>query len=371
MLPLGAMAVAVLLNGVQILLPAPAFVEQGRAWAPARAIFQRLNHKVTWEPAQQAMTVESDGRSVVFVVGAVPALGGEASSTELAPRRVGGTVYLPLQALRTLGLRVLWEPAAKQVLLTAPLALPAPTLAAILADPLTWSDQEVTLTGEYLGWDAEAFCYATRGGPPVSSGDWVLHNEDGAIYCSPGSPAPTRPQTASLAQVTSPLPAFTPYAALGQRLSVTGVIKLTRQAVPYLQFSQISRPAGVSGLTCRLVLDKLQHRPGDLVTWRLQLVNPHATRVSLEGFDEFIVSVADPSGNISVLTQSLGSLTRESGALAPSEELVLEGAMRLPEAACPGLYVIVGRISDQLGTYRREFEVQPPEPGILSKPQGD
>ncbi|MHB8996512.1 MAG: copper amine oxidase N-terminal domain-containing protein [Armatimonadota bacterium] len=371
MLPLGAIAVAVLLNGAQILLPAPAFVEQGRAWAPARAILQRLGHKVTWEPAQQAMIVQIEGRNVVFVVGTGPAIDGQALSTELPPRRVAGTVYLPLQALRALGLRVMWDSAAKQVLLTAPLALPTPTLAAILADPLTWADQEVTLTGEYLGWDAESFCYATRNGPPVSSGDWVLHNEDGAIYCRPGSPTPPRPHTASLAQVTSPLPAFTPYAALGQRLSVTGVIKLTRQAVPYLQFSQVGRPPGIPGLTCRLVLDRLQHRPGDLVTWRLQLVNPHATRVSLEGVENLLVSVADPTGNISILKQSFGFQTRESGALAPGEEIVLEGAVQLPEAACPGIYIIVGRISDQLGTYRREFEVQAQETGIASKPQGD
>ena len=371
MLPLGAMAVAVLLNGVQILLPAPAFVEQGRAWAPARAIIQRLGHKVTWVPAQQAMIVQIEGRKVVFAVGAVPAIDGQPGPSELAPRRVASTVYLPLQALRALSLRVMWDSAAKQVLLTAPLDLPAPTLAAILADPLTWADQEVTLTGEYLGWDAEAFCYATRNGPPVASGDWVLHNEDGAIYCSPGSPTPTAPRTASLARVASPLPAFTPYAALGQRLSVTGVIKLTRQAVPYLLFSRVARPLGIAGITCRLVLDKLQHRPGEVVKWRLQLVNPHATRVSLEGVEDLLVSVADPTGNISVLKRSLWSQTRESGALGPSEEIVLEGALQIPEAACPGIYIVVGRISDQLGTYRREFQVQPAEPDILSKPRGD
>ena len=105
--------------------------------------------------------------------------------------------------------------------------------------------------------------------------------------------------------------------------------------------------------------------------WRLQLVNPHATRVSLEGVEDLLVSVADPTGNISVLKRSLWSQTRESGALGPSEEIVLEGALQIPEAACPGIYIVVGRISDQLGAYRREFQVQPAEPDILSKPRGD
>jgi hypothetical protein len=195
----------------------------------------------------------------------------------------------------------------------------------------------------------------------------VLHNEDGAIYCSPGTSGPEEPQTASLAQVTSPLPNFTPYAALGQRFLVTGVVKLTGRAVPYLQFSRVSRPAGLPGLSCRLVVDKLQHRPGDLVTWRLQLANPHATRVSLEGADELLVSIADPGGNISVVKQSLSQQTHETGALAPAEELVLKGALKLSDAAIPGIYVIVGRISDELGTYRREFEVQPQEPVGVSR----
>ena len=371
MLPVGALAVAVLLNGAQILLPAPAFVEQGRTWAPARAILQRVGHKVRWDPAQQAMTVELGGKLAVFALGEVPTLDGQPLPTELGARRVEGTIYVPLQALRALGLRVMWDEGGKQVLLRAPLGLAAPTLAAILADPLAWSEQEVSLVGEYLGWNPYRFSFATRGGPPVSSGDWILHNEDGALYCSPGPVTPDKPTTASLSQITSPLPAFTPYAALGQRLSVTGTIKLTRQAVPYLEFARVSRPTGLAGVTCRLVLDRLQYRPGETVTWRVQIANPQATRVSLEGAAELLVSVADPEGSIFVVKRSLSAKTKEGNCLAPSEEIALEGSWELPATAAGGTYMILGRLSDQLGTYRRHFDVQPAEPDFQPSRHGE
>jgi len=106
MLPMGALAVALLLNGVQIVLPAPAFVDQGRTWAPARAVFERLGHKVQWNAAVQSMAIQLPGHAVVLQPGAAPILDGHPLRTDLAARMVGGTIYLPLLSRLQLGLRV-------------------------------------------------------------------------------------------------------------------------------------------------------------------------------------------------------------------------------------------------------------------------
>jgi len=371
MLPVGALAVAVLLNGVQIVLPAPAFVAQGRTWAPARAIFQRLGHKVQWDPAFLAMTIQLPGQPAVFQIGSPPTRGGQPMRTDLAARRVEGTVYVPLLALRELGLRVHWDTAARQVILAAQRGSGRANLAAILGDPPAWDGEEVTLTGEYLGWTPDRFSFTTKQGPPVSSGDWVLHNEDGSIYCSPGAAKAAPVAAASLSPVTSPLPALTPYAALGQRFAVTGTVRLTHQAIPYLEFTRLSRPVGLAGLTCRLVLSRQQYEPGQTLSYSLLIANPHPIRVALGGPWEALVSIVAPEGNMFVFKQSLPVKTNESAGLLAGEEISVPGTWVLPPEAASGDYWIVARLSDDVGTYRQCFTVQTQDAEGLRRVQGD
>lgn len=365
MLPLGAFAVALLLNGAQILLPAPAFVDHGRTWAPARAVFERLGDRVRWEPAQQAMIVHRDGHTAAFPLGVAPLLDGQPLPVDASARRVQGTVYVPLVALRALGLRVQWQPDGKRVLLQAPVAGRTATLAAILADPLAWDGQEVTLSGEYCGWDADPFYFATRLGPPVNSGDFVLHNADGSLYCSPAHAAAAAavPAAPSLARLTPTLPPLTPYAALGQRFAVTGTVKLTDKSVPYLLFSHLARPEGLAGVTCRLTLQKQQYRPCEAVRYDLLLANPQATRVVLGEQSEWLVSIAAPGGNIYVIKQSFPWQTKERGALAAGEQMTLQGVWRVPADAEAGTHALTARLSDDIGTYRGCFTVQPQREG--------
>lgn len=357
MLPVGAFAVALLLNGAQILLPAPAFVEHGRTWAPARAIFQRLGDNVRWDTAQRAMIIQRGEQHAVFTVGASPILDGQAQHLDATARRVGDTIYVPLVALRALGLKVQWDSEGKSVHLKAPTQATQGTLAAILADPLAWNDQEITLIGEYSGWDADPFCFATRQGPPVSSGDWVLHNEDGSIYCSPDLGAVT-PAAPSLTHVTSALPPLTPYTALGQRFAVTGTIKFTSKAIPYLLFSTVRRPVGVAGVTRRLVLDRQEYEPGEKVAYTILLANPQPTRVVVGEQREWLVSISGPDGQMFVSKESFSGQAIPAGALAAGEQIVLRGAWTPLEDAAPGIYVIAARLNDEFGTYRRCFTVQ-------------
>lgn len=357
MLPLGAFAVAVLLNGVQIWLPAPAFVEQGRTWAPARPIFQRLGHRVTWDAGSAVMTIRAGDREALFPIGSSPSVDGTALPAALAARRVDGTIYVPLMALRQLGLKVQWDELNRSVRLSGGVeATGRPSLAAVLADPPAWVGREVTIAGEYAGWTADRFHFATRQGPPVSSGDWVLHNEDGAIYCHAGPASAAVSRSPSLTPLTSPLPSFTPYAAAGRRITASGTICLSSQAIPYLQYSTVAPTPGRHGITCRLTPGRLQYQAGQTVTWTVVIGNLGQQTQSLTG-GGCQVSLRTPNADIVVIKQSSGARTSVGGAIDDAVELQVSGSYALPPDGLMGQYALSLWIDDEIFSYPSFFEV--------------
>lgn len=357
MLPIGAFAVAVFLGGVQILLPAPAFVEQGRTWAPARAILQRAGYTVRWEPAQRQMLLALPDRSLV-----IPTTGGlpDPSSPHppLCGRNVNGVVYLSLPALRQLGFRVGWNHAQRRVeLQSAAGAVSEAGLAPILADPPAWVGREVVVTGEYLGWGPDRFHFATGLGPPVGSGDWVLHNDDGAIYCSP-APTPPGPAVASLATLGGGSQRFTPYGRVGRRVVVQGVVRLAPSALPYLAYTSASLPEGAAAIACRIVPDKHRYRVGERVSWTISLGNPRPGRWSLKS-SEALIALRGPQGDVSMIQHSLPDLSRGSQiALAPGSETVTEGLFSSGQVVLPGRYSLTVRIDDEVSSYPAYFEME-------------
>jgi hypothetical protein len=243
MLPPGAFAVALFISGAQIMLPAPAFVEQGRVWAPGREVLVRLGCPVRWDTARRALVAMRGEETLVFAEVPPPWPTPATPAEARFARRVGNLLYLPLIALRACGLRPTWEAGRRRVVIRDPTPVPV-SLAAILYNPAQWLDRTVLLSGDYLGWDSYPFCYATAGGPPVSSGDWVLRTEDGALYCTPDlSPTPL-PAQAGLAPAQPAAPLLTPYSALGRRLSVTGIVALTPAGTPYLRHGAVSLLTG-------------------------------------------------------------------------------------------------------------------------------
>lgn len=357
MLPIGAFAVAVFLGGVQILLPAPAFVEQGRTWAPARAILQRAGYTVRWQPAQQQMLLALPDRSLAIpTTGALPDL--STPHPPLCGRRVNGTVYLSLPALRQLGFGVSWDHTQRRVeLQTAPGTASDAGLAPILADPPAWVGREVIVTGEYGGWGPDRFHFATALGPPVGSGDWVLHNDDGAIYCSP-APAPTAPASASLSPLGAGSQRFTPYARLGRRVVVQATVRLAANALPYLAYVSTSQPEGAAGIACRIVPDRQRYGQGETVSWTISLWNPGPGRWSLKG-TEAVIALRGPQGDVSMLKHSLANLSTDGiVALAPGLEVTSEGVFAPSQVALPGRYSLTVRVDDEVTSYPAYLEME-------------
>jgi hypothetical protein len=356
MLPAGAFAVVLILGGAQIMLPAPAFVEQGRVWAPAREVLQRLGYHVRWQAEPRALVATRDEQSITFPEvpppWPVPTTPSEARYT----RRQGAVLYVPLLALRELGLRATWEPATRRVIIRDPPPL-GPPLAAILNDPTQWLGRQVVLTGDYAGWDRYGFCYATRAGPPVATGDWVLRSEGGAIYCTPDleAPAPT-PVPTGLASRRPTALLLTPYAALGQRVRVTGTVALAPSGVPFLRHGTVEPVAGREGASCVLVLNAVTRRPGDKLSWEVVIRNPGPGNLPLSGDASVAVSIATPGGQILMIKQSSVMKTLPQ-ALAADAELRLPGAWNVPTDAPAGTYSLTASVAAGLQTYAEHFLV--------------
>ena len=358
MLPAGAFAVALFLNGIQIMLPAPAFVQQGRVWAPGRAVLVRLGCQVRWQAEPRAMVVARAGQQFTFAEVSppwpVPATPAEA----LYVRRESNLLYVPLLALRHFGAKALWDGSARCVRLDDPRAVGS-SLAAVLSDPLAWLGRAVQLTGDYLGWDSDPFCYATAPGQPVSSGDWVLANADGSIYCTPG-PSAGAPARTGLAAAGGPsVPQLTPYQALGRRLCVTGRIRLAPSGVPYLQFEQVAAVIGPAGVSCRLVLDQQQCLPGQTLGFTLVIYNPGPTELTLPQREAFSISVAAPGGIVHLIKQSFNWKTH-SEVVSAGADRQIRGAWQVPADASFGTYSVTARLDDALFTYAAHFDVLEP-----------
>lgn len=303
------MAVAVLLNGVQIHLPAPAVMAGGRCWVPLRPIAQRLGY---------AVRVGDEGQPIVSKNG------------EVIPvpecRKRDGRTYVPARWLTRLGVRVTYVPSERQLRLAA--VLPArqatdphtpaseklPLLARILTDPAGWADRRVTVVGEYLGWKANPLCEATSFGPPVSRSDWVLRGEGGSIYC------------------TGALP-FSPTEQLGRRAKVEATVKLTKDGWPYLHVLAVTPLRGIEGLCCYLSTDGFIYKAGATIQMKLLVRNDDSVPVRLpfrsaKQYDFWLID----DGGKEVWRWSRGKMFAQvlmERTLAPGEQYLIEEKLDL------------------------------------------
>jgi hypothetical protein len=227
-------ALILMLNGVQIFMPSPALLLDGKAWVPLRAVAERLGYTIDARPGAHLFAVRP-GKQV-----------------EVAPsRRVGGATYVPVRFFEKLGAAVAYDKATRVINMQAvfpeearpaaggkpPKALKSgPLLSFIVTDPAPWANRQVVLRGEFLGWRANTLWPALRFGPPVSRSDWVLRAEGGAIYCTgklPGRAIEDR----------------------GLRLEVSATVRLTKKGWPYLEVASASPIKGMDGLCCYVVTD--------------------------------------------------------------------------------------------------------------------
>jgi len=100
-------------------------------------------------------------------------------------------------------------------------------LGSVIAKPLSFKDQDITVVGYYRGWD---LLHETDTSPPVSRSDWVLKDLTGAIYVSADSEA----------KVPEGLRPGSPEDT-GVILEVKGVVRVTEAGQPYIEATNIER----------------------------------------------------------------------------------------------------------------------------------
>lgn len=226
-------AVVLMLNGVQLFLPAPALMIDGRAWAPLRSVAERLGFTLAVPSADHIFAVRHGKRVPV---------------TE--SKRIKGLTYVPVRFFRKLGAEIRFDPVTHAVTMTAvfpaeasppktspPPARSGPVLSLIVADPALWANRQVVLPGEFLGWRANKLWPALRFGPPVSRSDWVFRTDGGAIYCTGQGPSQ-------------------PFRQVGLRLEITATVRLALEGWPYLDVASFSRRHGQAALCCYVTTDR-------------------------------------------------------------------------------------------------------------------
>lgn len=244
-----ALALVLLLNGVQVNLPSPALRIEGTASVPLRAVCERLG---------LAVQVEAGGRVValtgpdirVRVAATTPA----APGTQLQGVRVKGTIYAPARPLaQALGGTCAWDPASLTIDLRISWKGPASatTLSQITADSVGWRGRSVRVTGMVRrGW-------GSSGDPSWALPDdaaLVLGDASGAVRVAraagPGAPSGAEP--------------------VGTKCLVRGVVGLLPTGRPWIGQAQAAAEASAEDAVT-LEVDRAVAEPGDRVVLRLRL----------------------------------------------------------------------------------------------------
>jgi hypothetical protein len=109
------------------------------------------------------------------------------------------------------------------------------TLGSVIAEPLSFKGQDITVVGYYRGWD---LLHETNTAPPVSRSDWVIKDLTGAIYVSANSEAevPEGLNPSSLENISA-------------ILRVKGGVRVTEAGQPYIEATSIEQISYTNGVT--------------------------------------------------------------------------------------------------------------------------
>lgn len=307
----GAVAVIVLLNGLQIGLPAPAFVQQGRTWFPARAVLTAAGIPVTHEPARDRVTIGEDARLTVNLPDLT--VQSAAETAELSPtpaRRMDGRLYLPASVLEPLGLGVAWDNATKTLSITSRSSPPQPlSISEILDAPIRHLGSRLITTGEHCRlW--------TR--PPVTAdirAFWRLQGPSESIPYTRSDGADVQ---------TGPLQE-------GRRIAVTGRLRMSRAGLVYLVADRITPIGGPAALSVSIGAARKTYRPGDTVLMIAEASNLLDKPIKIESMPH--LAITNPQ-NQKVHTVALDI----QSPLQPAEHWRSEETWGIPEQAIEGRY---------------------------------
>ena len=279
-----ALAVVLLLNGVQVDLPRPALMIGGVACVPLRAVCERVGGQVRPEPGSVVVVT---GRGAIRFGLAT----GSAPKADDAAVQVAGVAYVRAKALaRAMGGACTWSPQQRTADLHLPWLGKAPVAAsreAIAKDALAWRGRLVEVSGRHGGRLTDPLGPAVSVLPPgedtfVLGGPW-------AIYCSSqefGAAAPVPP----------------PLSMIGRPVRVTAVVVLGPRGTALLKPVEIEMAPGDRATALRVTSDRLRFGAGEtgyvgLTTGGtetrtgLRRVGPRRSRVQIEAPDGGTASI--------------------------------------------------------------------------------
>ncbi len=214
-----ALAIVLLINGVQITTPQPAILWGGAAWVPAKAVCTRVGAEVALESPGGLKLVAGDRVCRLPLARTVADL-----SHNPVALLIRGTAYVQAKVLAALFKgRCAWSPATRTLALTVPWLGPpveAAGAAQIVADPLSWYGRPVTLTGRHLGMAARPAAAADSPAVTFPEPAFVLEAGERLEYTAPAGPRPAL---------------VGPFSALGTCVRVRGTVALSQDATPLLE----------------------------------------------------------------------------------------------------------------------------------------
>jgi hypothetical protein len=356
------LALVLMLNGVQVDLPTPAYLVGENAFVPARAVFEKLGYPVAWNPAQGGeLSISKGSAHFTLVLGSnvLGMPGPMAVPLPAASRMIGNVFYVPVRAVSLItGAATAWDAAHLTVSLNTtnpPMPVrgePVSTnLGQILSDPPAWAGRLVLVRGEYTGWQADPYGPATSQGPPVTRSDWALADATGSIYCSASGPAG--------------IP-FSPLGDLGRRVDVTGVVALSDKGCPYLQVTGLAPLTGLEGLTRFVTTDRRAYQPGDTVHIGMLVANPgeESLMVNTNSGKTYDFQVLNAEGEV-VWAWSQGkvfTMALQSRELKAGEKYTVTAEWTVPANLPAGPYHVRGELNAELRSYPHTLSLAKEEP---------
>ncbi len=157
--------VAVVINGIPLVMDSQPVIKGGRLLVPLRAIFEALGASVEWDEISQRITGRKNDVVVALRVNeAVASVRGKSVALEAAPSVVNGRTKVPVRFIaESLGADVKWVQEKNTVFITVPerkVVTPAPTVVEVLVTAITDGDTiRVILDGKdesvrFIGVDA-------------------------------------------------------------------------------------------------------------------------------------------------------------------------------------------------------------------------
>jgi hypothetical protein len=353
-------AVAIFLNGHQVMLPTAAIQRGGTVLVPVKGVFDRLGASVSWDGQEKVVTVTAQDMRLSFTIGSTEAdLNGQRIALGAAPEIQDGNTLVPLRLVATaLGADIAWDQQHRRVYVQAVSREPvtAVTITDLVARPYDWLGRVVLVVGEYRGWEPSPFSVATRNGAPVSRRDWVLRDATGEVYCRGD------------VNVETPFP-LTPYSNVGNRIAVAGVVKVAKEGFPFLEPREVVELTNPEGVVCTVSTSRRAYVEGEDVRIRLRVANPFGSPVDLEAKPgprhDLVLRDRDGAevwrlSKVSPPEPAGGRLALGPGEAEQVEEIWSPGSAGSPPLP-PGRYTVEGEWMGVLKSYPHTIAIVPRE----------